>query len=125
MKNIETKAPAGRPPSGAVPDLNGVRIDAERLWALLMELAEIVATPRGGVCRLALTDLDRQGRDLVRSWLRAAGCTVTVDRIGNIFGRRPGRNESLPPVVAGSHIRRQLRRAWRTGSRTHFERPRD
>ncbi|MEX0961168.1 MAG: Zn-dependent hydrolase [Burkholderiales bacterium] len=81
-----------------------ISINSQRLWDSLMELAKIGATPKGGVCRLALTDLDRQGRDLVCSWLRGAGCTVTVDAIGNIFGRRPGRNNDLPPVVAGSHI---------------------
>jgi beta-ureidopropionase / N-carbamoyl-L-amino-acid hydrolase len=81
-----------------------ISINGQRLWDSLMALAQIGATPKGGVCRLALTDLDRQGRDLVCRWLREAGCTVTVDRIGNIFGRRAGRNDALPPVVAGSHI---------------------
>jgi len=52
------------------PDL---RIQGSRLWQSLMDLAQIGATPKGGVCRLALTDLDRQGRDLVVSWARAAG----------------------------------------------------
>ena len=81
-----------------------LRINGERLWASLMELAQIGATPKGGVCRLALTELDRQGRDLVLGWARAAGLTVTVDRIGNAFMRRPGRNNDLPPVMTGSHI---------------------
>jgi N-carbamoyl-L-amino-acid hydrolase len=80
------------------------RIDGSRLWQSLMDLASIGATPKGGVCRLALSDLDREGRDRVCSWLRAAGCTVEVDGIGNIFARRKGRNDGLPPVVAGSHI---------------------
>jgi len=84
--------------------MTDIRVNGERLWASLMELAKIGATPGGGVCRLALTDLDRQGRDLVCKWLREAGCSVTVDRIGNMFGRRPGRDDALPPVVAGSHI---------------------
>jgi beta-ureidopropionase / N-carbamoyl-L-amino-acid hydrolase len=84
--------------------MNRPQVNGQRLWDSLMELARIGATPKGGVCRLALTDLDRQGRDLVCRWLREAGCTVSVDRIGNIFGRRPGRNDALPPVVAGSHI---------------------
>ena len=81
-----------------------LRINGERLWASLMELAAIGATPKGGVCRLTLTDLDRQGRDLVTRWAREAGLTVTIDKIGNGFMRRPGRNNSLPPVVTGSHI---------------------
>jgi beta-ureidopropionase / N-carbamoyl-L-amino-acid hydrolase len=69
-----------------------------------MDLAQIGATPKGGVSRLALTDLDRQGRDLVCKWLREAGCSITFDAIGNIFAHRPGRDDALPPVVAGSHI---------------------
>lgn len=81
-----------------------LRVNGARLWQSLMELAEIGATPRGGVCRLALSDLDRQGRDLVVQWGRAAGLAVTVDRIGNVFMRRAGRNPALPPVAAGSHI---------------------
>ena len=83
---------------------NQLSINGDRLWQSLMDLAQIGATPKGGVCRLALTDLDRQGRDLVSGWARDAGLTVTVDQIGNIFMRRPGRNNTLPPVVCGSHI---------------------
>jgi beta-ureidopropionase / N-carbamoyl-L-amino-acid hydrolase len=85
-------------------DLDKVRINGDRLWASLMELAKIGATPKGGVCRLTLTDLDKQGRDLVLSWAREAGMTVTIDKIGNGFMRRPGRNNALPPIVTGSHI---------------------
>jgi beta-ureidopropionase / N-carbamoyl-L-amino-acid hydrolase len=85
-------------------DISKLRIDGERLWASLMELAQIGATPKGGVCRLTLTDLDKQGRDLVSKWAREAGMTITIDKIGNGFLRRPGRNNSLPPVVTGSHI---------------------
>jgi N-carbamoyl-L-amino-acid hydrolase len=85
-------------------NLQNLRINGDRLWSSLMELAQIGATPKGGVCRLALSDLDRQGRDLVLGWARAAGMTVTVDKIGNAFMRRPGRNNSLPPVMTGSHI---------------------
>ena len=86
------------------PVTTGLRIEGERLWASLMELAQIGATPKGGVCRLALSDLDRQGRDLVTRWAREAGMSVTVDKIGNVFMRRPGRNPALPPVMTGSHI---------------------
>ena len=85
-------------------DIDKVRINGERLWASLMELAQIGATPKGGVCRLTLTDLDKQGRDLVLSWARDAGMTVTIDKIGNGFMRRAGRNNALPPIVTGSHI---------------------
>ena len=69
-----------------------------------MELAKIGATPKGGVCRLALTDLDRQARDLFVRWCKEAGCSITVDKMGNIFARRPGKDNSLPPVMTGSHI---------------------
>jgi N-carbamoyl-L-amino-acid hydrolase len=84
--------------------IENLRINGERLWQSLMELAQIGATPKGGVCRIALTDLDRQGRDLVTRWAREAGMSVTVDQIGNVFMRRPGRNNALPPVMTGSHI---------------------
>ena len=81
-----------------------LQIDAARLWQSLMDLASIGATPLGGVRRITLTDLDRQGRDRVVEWFRAAGLEVRVDPIGNIFGRRAGRDASRPPLVAGSHI---------------------
>ncbi|MFZ6814003.1 Zn-dependent hydrolase [Undibacterium sp. Rencai35W] len=83
---------------------DGVRINGDRLWNSLMELAQIGATAKGGVKRLALTDLDKQGRDLVTSWAREAGMSVTVDQIGNVFMRRDGTNSALPPIVSGSHI---------------------
>jgi len=79
-------------------------VNGERLWGSLMELAAIGATPKGGVCRLALSDLDRLGRDLVTGWGRDAGLTVTTDQIGNVFMRRAGRNPALPPIMTGSHI---------------------
>ncbi|HEY9239968.1 MAG TPA: Zn-dependent hydrolase [Burkholderiaceae bacterium] len=81
-----------------------LRINGDRLWASLMEMAKIGATPKGGVCRLTLTDLDKQGRDLFVRWCEEAGCTVKVDQMGNIFARRPGRNDHLAPVGTGSHL---------------------
>ncbi len=69
-----------------------------------MELAQIGATQKGGVKRLALSDLDKQGRDLVVGWAKQAGLTVTVDKIGNVFMRREGSNPALPSIVSGSHI---------------------
>ncbi|MBC7501953.1 MAG: Zn-dependent hydrolase [Herminiimonas sp.] len=84
--------------------LDTLRIDGQRLWQALMDLAQLGATPKGGVCRLALSDLDRQARDLICDWARAEGMTVSVDQIGNIFMRRAGTDPSLPPVVTGSHI---------------------
>ncbi len=85
-------------------DISTLRINGQRLWDSLMELAEIGATPKGGVCRLTLTTLDGQGRDLVTRWGREAGLEVTIDKIGNGFMRRAGRNNALPPIMAGSHI---------------------
>ena len=84
--------------------MNELRIDGSRLWASLMKLAQIGATPKGGVKRLALTDIDREGRDLVVGWGRAAGLAITVDQIGNVFMRREGSNPALAPIVTGSHI---------------------
>jgi N-carbamoyl-L-amino-acid hydrolase len=80
-----------------------LRVDGDRLLRRLMALAEVGAIDGGGVCRLALTDADRAGRDLVVGWMRDLGLTVTVDRIGNVLGTRAGR-EDLPPVIIGSHI---------------------
>jgi N-carbamoyl-L-amino-acid hydrolase len=84
--------------------MDELRINGERLWQSLMDLAAIGATEKGGVKRLALTDLDRQGRNLVVSWGREAGMEITVDQIGNVFMRRAGKNMSLPPIVTGSHV---------------------
>jgi N-carbamoyl-L-amino-acid hydrolase len=84
--------------------MQNLRIDGDRLWASLMEMAKIGATEKGGCNRQALTDLDRQGRDLFVSWCRELGCSVRVDQVGNIFVRRPGRKNELPPVMTGSHL---------------------
>ena len=86
------------------PSIDTLRINGDRLWDSLMELAKIGETKKGGVCRLTLTDLDKQGRDLVIKWAKEAGMTVTIDKIGNGFMRRAGRNNALPPIVTGSHI---------------------
>jgi beta-ureidopropionase / N-carbamoyl-L-amino-acid hydrolase len=80
------------------------RVNGARLWRSLMELAKIGATARGGVCRLTLTDLDREARDLVIGWLRDAGCAIDVDGVGNVFATRAGRNAAAPAVASGSHI---------------------
>jgi len=81
-----------------------IRINSDRLWQSLMELAKIGATEKGGVKRLALTDLDKQARDLFVKWCQDAGCTIGVDKMGNIFARRPGKDDTLAPVMTGSHI---------------------
>lgn len=80
-----------------------LRVDGVRLWASLERMAQIGATPKGGVCRLALTELDRESRDLFVEWARAAGCQVRIDQVGNIFARRPGRDRDAAPVLTGSH----------------------
>ena len=85
-------------------DAKVLRVNGARLWRSLMDLAQIGGTEKGGVCRLALTDLDRQGRDLFSLWAREAGCNLRMDAIGNIFARRAGTDDSLPPVMTGSHI---------------------
>ncbi|AWF79920.1 Zn-dependent hydrolase [Microbulbifer sp. A4B17] len=81
-----------------------LRVNGSRLWNSLMEIAEIGATPAGGCNRQALTDEDGEGRDLFVRWCRDIGCEVRVDRMGNIFARRPGADNSLPAVVTGSHL---------------------
>ena len=84
--------------------MTALSIDSQRLWNSLMDLAKIGATAKGGVRRLALTELDGEARGLFVRWCKEAGCSVVIDGIGNIFARRPGRNDSLPPVITGSHI---------------------
>ena len=84
--------------------MRNLQVNGERLWASLMELARIGATEKGGVCRLAATDLDAAARRLFIGWCEAAGCTVKVDRIGNIFAHRAGRKPEHPPVMVGSHL---------------------
>ena len=109
-----------------------LRIDPARLMAQLDTLAAIGMTTEGACCRLALSDEDRAGRDLVVQWMRELGLQVQVDAIGNIFGRRAG-SEDTPPVMTGSHIdtgshrrplRRQLWRAGGAGSGAHAQRRR-
>ena len=85
-------------------DISALRIDGARLWQSLMDMAQIGATVKGGCNRQALTDEDRQGRDLFVAWCEQIGCSVSVDAIGNIFARRDGLDNSLPPILAGSHL---------------------
>jgi N-carbamoyl-L-amino-acid hydrolase len=79
-----------------------MRIDRKRLEQSIEELGRIGATERGGLTRVALTDEDKHGRDLLVRWMREAGLRVTVDQMGNIFGERPGQ-PGQPPVMMGSH----------------------
>ncbi|KRB82922.1 Zn-dependent hydrolase [Sphingomonas sp. Root710] len=81
-----------------------VRIDRERLWSLLNEFGGIGGTAKGGVRRLAFTEEDRRARDRFRAHCEAAGMTVRVDGIGNMFARRAGSDAGLPAVMMGSHL---------------------
>ena len=84
--------------------MSELRVDGERLWASLMEMAQVGATPEGGCRRLALTDEDKDGLELFRSWAAAAGCEIGRDEIGNLFAERPGSDPDRPAVFVGSHL---------------------
>jgi N-carbamoyl-L-amino-acid hydrolase len=81
-----------------------LKIDAERLWSMLTETARFGGTAKGGIRRLALSAEDGLVRDWFVAEMTALGCTVTVDEVGNLFARRPGRNPDLPPIAMGSHL---------------------
>ncbi len=81
-----------------------LRVDGQRLWDSIMAIGEIGPGEQGGSCRLALTDEDREGRDLFIRWCEEIGCSIRIDDMGNIFARRAGRSNDLAPVVAGSHL---------------------
>lgn len=80
----------------------------ERLWDTLEASAAIGATADGGLRRLALGDADGAMRDLFVRWCEQAGCTVTVDRVGNLFARRAGAEPELAAVAIGSHLDTQV-----------------
>jgi N-carbamoyl-L-amino-acid hydrolase len=80
------------------------RVDGNRLWSHLMAMAEIGPAAHGGCNRQAISDEDEAGRALLLEWATAAGCTSETDEIGNLFIRRAGRDNSLPPVMVGSHL---------------------
>jgi beta-ureidopropionase / N-carbamoyl-L-amino-acid hydrolase len=84
--------------------MKNLTIDPERLWDDLMETAQIGATPKGGICRLTLTDLDRQVRDWFKRQAEALRCTVTIDDMGTMFARREGQRAGIPPIAMGSHL---------------------
>src|SRR6266849_6641017 len=84
--------------------MKALRVNGDRLWSRLMQMAEIGATPHGGCNRQALTDADMAGRKLLSTWAEAAGCRVRVDAVGNLFIRRQGRDDTLPVVMTGSHL---------------------
>ena len=80
------------------------RVNGDRLWSRLMAMAEIGPGVAGGSNRQALSDNDKEGRDLFMSWAADAGCTFEFDEIGNLFATRAGTNPDLPPVMTGSHL---------------------
>jgi N-carbamoyl-L-amino-acid hydrolase len=84
--------------------LSGLRVNGERLRESLETMAKIGATPGGGVQRLTLSDEDKQARDLLIAWLKEIDLAITVDEMGNIFGRRSGKQDALAPVMSGSHV---------------------
>jgi beta-ureidopropionase / N-carbamoyl-L-amino-acid hydrolase len=84
--------------------MSNLAIDGERLWTALMETAAIGATAKGGICRLTLTDLDRQVRDWFARTAQAFGCELTVDNMGVMFARRRGQRADLAPIAMGSHL---------------------
>src|SRR5258708_18753675 len=80
------------------------RIDGNRLWRSLMDLARVGAPPKGGVRRVTLTQADREGRDLFAAWCRDAGLELSIDAIGNMSARRAGTDPAAAPVMMGSHL---------------------
>lgn len=79
-----------------------LRIDLDRLMGRIFRLGEIGALPDGGVKRLALSDEDKAGRDVVSGWMQDLGLKISIDRIGNVWGIREGADD-LSPVMIGSH----------------------
>ena len=90
--------------SRASPGSPALEVDVDRLLADLDALAQVGSTGDGGNCRLALTDEDAGGRELVVGWMRDLGLDVRVDRIGNVVATRAGRDPGAAPVMTGSHI---------------------
>ena len=83
---------------------SSLAINGPRLLDQLKRLAHIGRTPTNACCRLALTDDDKLGRDLVVQWMKELGMAVTIDPVGNIFGVRTGTQPDLAPIMTGSHI---------------------
>jgi beta-ureidopropionase / N-carbamoyl-L-amino-acid hydrolase len=81
-----------------------MRVNGDRLWDSLMAMAEIGPGLRGGNNRQTLTDEDGEGRRLFQSWCEAAGMSMGVDTMGNMFFRREGADPDALPVYVGSHL---------------------
>ncbi|MCW8843799.1 MAG: Zn-dependent hydrolase, partial [Rhodobacteraceae bacterium] len=87
----------------AAPGEN-LKINADRLWDSLMEMAKIGPGVAGGNNRQTLTDEDGEGRALFQSWCEAVGCTMGLDQMGNMFAEYPGTDPQALPVYVGSHL---------------------
>jgi len=87
----------------AAPGEN-MKINGERLWDSLMEMAKIGPGVAGGNNRQTVTDEDSEGRHLFQDWCKAAGCTMGLDQMGNMFARREGTDPDALPVYVGSHL---------------------
>ncbi|WP_149754230.1 Zn-dependent hydrolase [Roseivivax sediminis] len=94
---------ASGPATGPAPGEN-LRIDGDRLWETIMEMARIGPGVAGGNNRQTLTDADAEGRALFQSWCEAAGCTMGLDALGNMFAQRDGTDPDALPVYVGSHL---------------------
>ena len=81
-----------------------LRVDGDRLWRSLMDMAQVGATMMGGCNRQALSDEDRAGHDLFCAWSVEAGCKIRVDDMGNIFARLEGQDPSRTAILIGSHL---------------------
>ncbi len=84
--------------------VSNIRINSDRLWDMLMDMAKIGPGIAGGNNRQTLTDADADGRQLFADWCQAEGLTMEVDELGNMFMTRPGQNNDLPPILVGSHL---------------------
>ena len=91
------------PTNDQIYDMKPPSVDSNRLIDSLALIAQVGATEKGGVCRIAATDEDREGRDLLVTWAKKEGCKISIDQIGNLFCRLEGQNDRLAPVLIGSH----------------------
>ncbi len=93
-----------------------MQIDAGRLRQSIEAMARVGATPGGGVHRLALSDADKEARDLFGAWAKEAGLSLTVDEMGSMFARREGEEKDAPPAAAGSHLDTVPNGGWFDGA---------
>src|SRR5262249_12786693 len=97
--SVNNRGGVGQPELGL-----SVRLNADRLWSTIERSAEIGRAAGGGLSRLALTDSNKEMRDQFLDWCREANLETTIDQVGNMFARRQGRQNELPPVLFGSHL---------------------